>query len=258
MSAQETDHIAACASIVHKGDPARFRAAMAAPLGLREKLLVLYAFNVEVARAPWVTAEAMIAEMRLQWWHDALGEIAAGGAVRRHEVVTPLSEYLTPEQALALQSLVEARRWDIYPDAFADEAALWTHLSNTTGALMRAALGLAGTETTPKLDEGLKAVALAGWLTAVPALIGQNRHPLPETSEGAIVGLASEGLAKLKTARKQPLPKLARRALLAGWQSEPLLKLALNEPQRVLNGTLELAPFRAQLRLARLAFTNRW
>jgi len=191
MSTQETDHIAACASIVHKGDPARFRAAMAAPLGLREKLLVLYAFNVEVARAPWVTAEAMIAEMRLQWWHDALGEIAAGGAVRRHEVVTPLSEYLTPEQALALQSLVEARRWDIYPDAFADEAALWTHLSNTTGALMRAALGLAGTETTPKLDEGLKAVALAGWLTAVPALIGQNRHPLPETSEGAIVGLAS-------------------------------------------------------------------
>jgi len=258
MSVQETDHIAACASIVHKGDPARFRSAMAAPLGLREKLLVLYAFNVEVARAPWVTAEAMIAEMRLQWWHDALGEIAAGGAVRRHEVVTPLSECLTPEQAIALQSLVEARRWDIYPDAFADEAALWTHLSNTTGALMRAALGLAGTETTPKLDEGLKAVALAGWLTAVPALIGQNRHPLPDTSEAAIRALAKEGLAKLRTARKAPLPKQARRALLAGWQSGPLLKLAIKEPARVLNGTLELAPFRAQIRLARLALTNRW
>ncbi|WP_438990525.1 squalene/phytoene synthase family protein [Lentibacter sp.] len=262
MSTQETDHIAAsisaCADIVHKGDPARFRAAMAAPLGLREKLLVLYAFNVEVARAPWVTKEAMIAEMRLQWWHDALGEIAAGGAVRRHEVVTPLAELLTPDQALGLQSLVEARRWDIYPDAFADEAALWAHLHATTGALMRAALGLAGATTTPKLDEGLKAVALAGWLTAVPALIAQNRHPLPEVSEGAIIRLASEALAKLKTARNQPLPKLARRALLAGWQSEPLLKLACTEPERVLNGTLELAPFRAQLRLARLALTHRW
>ena len=86
---------------------------------------------------------------------------------------------------------------------FADEAALWTHLGNTTGALMRAALGLAGTETTPKLDEGLKAVALAGWLTAVPALIGQNRHPLPDTSEAAIRALAKEGLAKLRTARKR-------------------------------------------------------
>ena len=252
------EDIGNCADLVRRGDHDRFLAIMSAPVKERGALFVIFAFNLEVVRAPWVTKEPMISEMRLQWWHDALGEIAAGGAVRRHEVVTPLSEYLTPEQALALQSLVEARRWDIYPDAFADEAALWTHLSNTTGALMRAALGLAGTETTPKLDEGLKAVALAGWLTAVPALIGQNRHPLPGTSEGAIVRLASEGLAKLKAARKQPLPKLARRALLAGWQSEPLLKLALNEPQRVLNGTLELAPFRAQLRLARLAFTNRW
>lgn len=258
MSAQETDHIAACADIVYKGDPARFRAAMAAPLELREKLLVLFAFNVEVARAPWVTKEAMIAEMRLQWWHDALGEIAAGGAVRRHEVVTPLAEILTSDQALGLQSLVDARRWDIYPDRFEDVAALWMHLHNTTGALMRAALGLAGAESSPVLDEGLKAVALAGWLTAVPALIGQNRHPLPDTSEAAITALAAEGLAKLTVARKEPLPKQARRALLAGWQSEPLLKLAQKEPARVANGTLELAPFRAQTRLARLAFTNRW
>ena len=258
MSAQETDPVAACAAIVHKGDPARFRAAMAAPLGLREKLLVLYAFNVEVARAPWVTHEAMIAEMRLQWWHDALGEIAAGGVVRRHEVVTPLADILTPDQALDLQNLVEARRWDIYPDGFADEAALWAHLHNTTGALMRAALGLAGALSAPALDEGLKAVALAGWLTAVPALIAQNRQPLPEVSDAALRRLAGEALGKLKTARRLSLPKAARSALLAGWQSAPLLKLAQNEPQRVRNGTLELAPFRAQMRLARLALTNRW
>ena len=101
-------------------------------------------------------------------------------------------------------------------------------------------------------------VALAGWLTAVPALVGQNRHPLPDTSEAAIMALAKEGLAKLRIARNEPLPKQARRALLAGWQSEPLLKLAIKEPARVLNGTLELAPFRAQIRLARLALTNRW
>ena len=68
----------ACAAIVERGDPERFMAAMAAPVEARRVLFPLYAFNVEVARAPWVTEEPMIAEMRLQWWRDALEEIAHG------------------------------------------------------------------------------------------------------------------------------------------------------------------------------------
>ncbi|TNF18762.1 MAG: phytoene synthase, partial [Rhodobacteraceae bacterium] len=58
----------ACAAIVEKGDPDRFASAMAAPVAARARLFPLYAFNLEVARAPWVTQEPMIAEMRLQWW----------------------------------------------------------------------------------------------------------------------------------------------------------------------------------------------
>ena len=81
------DDLTACARIVEKGDPARFKAVMAAPPKARDALFPLYAFNVEVARAPWVSAEPGIAEIRLHWWIDALGEIAAGGMVRRHEVV---------------------------------------------------------------------------------------------------------------------------------------------------------------------------
>jgi phytoene/squalene synthetase len=69
----------ACADLLRRGDPDRFLAAMAAPPAARRVLLPLYAFNLEVARAPQVTAEPMIAEMRLQWWRDALAEIAAGG-----------------------------------------------------------------------------------------------------------------------------------------------------------------------------------
>ena len=78
----------ACAEITRKGDPDRFLSAMAARPALREILFPIYAFNVEVSRAPWVTKEPMIAEMRLQWWRDALQEIAAGGTVRRHDAVT--------------------------------------------------------------------------------------------------------------------------------------------------------------------------
>ena len=73
------DDLNACAALVERGDPVRFRAAMASPMAARRVLFPLYAFNLEVARAPWVTQEPMIARMRLQWWRDALAEIAAGG-----------------------------------------------------------------------------------------------------------------------------------------------------------------------------------
>ena len=73
--------LAACAALVQRADPDRFLAVMAAPVAARRVLFPLYAMNVEVSRAPWVTAEPMIAEMRLQWWRDALAEIAGGGAV---------------------------------------------------------------------------------------------------------------------------------------------------------------------------------
>ena len=51
----------ACADLVNRGDPDRFRSAMLAPMPIRGDLLALYAFNLEVARAPWVTNEPMIA-----------------------------------------------------------------------------------------------------------------------------------------------------------------------------------------------------
>ena len=47
----------ACAAIVEKADPDRFLSAMTAPPEGRALLFPLYAFNAEVARAPWVTSE---------------------------------------------------------------------------------------------------------------------------------------------------------------------------------------------------------
>ena len=76
------------------GDPDRWRTAMTAPPPARPGLMALYAFNLEIARAPWVTSEAMLAEIRLRWWLDAIGEIYDGAAPRRHEVVAPLAEVI--------------------------------------------------------------------------------------------------------------------------------------------------------------------
>jgi len=72
--------INACAALVEAGDPDRFLAAMAAPADVRGRLFVLYALNLEVAKAPFVTKEPMIAEMRLQFWRDVVADAAAGPA----------------------------------------------------------------------------------------------------------------------------------------------------------------------------------
>ena len=109
---------------------------MAAPPEARDKLFPVYAMNVEVSRAPWVTAEPMIAEMRLQWWRDALEEIATGGAVRKHEVTTPLARAMSAGMAAEMDEYVAARRWDIYRDPFEDEAHFDAYLDQTSGRLL--------------------------------------------------------------------------------------------------------------------------
>ena len=124
----------ACAQLVARGDPDRFAAVMAAPVALRARLFVLYAFNLEVARAPWVTREPLIAEMRLQWWRDVVAE----SAPRAHEVAGPLFD-LIRDAALpvdVLDRLIAARRWDVYAEPFVDAAAFEAYLEDTAAGLM--------------------------------------------------------------------------------------------------------------------------
>ena len=253
------DDLTACAQLVERGDPDRFAAAMAAPVRARAVLFPLYAFNLEVARAPWLTQESMIAEMRLQWWRDALEEIRAGGLVRRHEVVTPLAHVLDADGAGRLDRLVGARRWDIYRDAFEDEAHFTRYLEETSGELVLAAgRALGEMPEDVALDAGY-ASGLAQFLRAVPELEDQGRVPLVDGRPEAVVALAKEGLARLDRARARlvEVDTPARAALLAGWQAGPLLKQAVQAPQRVAEGMLQLSEFRRRTGLMRAALTGR-
>ena len=255
------DDIAACAEIVRRADPERFRAVMAAPVAARERLFPIYAFNVEVARAPWVTAEPLIAEMRLQWWRDALAEIAAGGPVRRHEVATPLAQAVGAGDVALLDALVEARRWDIHREPFADMQAFRAHIAATTGNLLLvAARALDGAVPEGPVHAAGYALGLANWLRAVPALRAANRAPLVDDRAKALCALAEEGLGELARARKArgQVPRAARPALLAVWPAGPVLAAARAEPARVAEGRLEPAPAISRLRLIARAATGRW
>ena len=252
--------LTACADLVRRADPDRFLAAMAAPVAARAVLFPIYAFNVEVARAPWVTQEPMIAEMRLQWWADALEEIAAGGLVRRHEVVTPLAHVLGAPGAALLADLVEARRWDIARDPFEDAADFTQYIETTSGNLMQAAASALG-PVAPKvaLDAGY-ALGLANWFRAIPALEAAGRKPLVDGRPEAVQALAKDGLMRLRRARaeRRQVSHRAGAAFLPLWLAGALLRQAERDPLAVAEGRLGVAPARAQLSLLARTLAGRW
>ncbi|TCO72437.1 squalene/phytoene synthase family protein [Rhodovulum euryhalinum] len=251
----------ACAEIVRRGDPDRFLAVMAAPVAARARLVPLYAFNVEVARAPWLTEEPMIAEMRLQWWRDVLQEIAEGGPVRRHEVATPLAEVLGPDEARLLDSLVAARRWDAYRDPFEDQAAFDAHIDACFGTLMWVASRLLGADRgeTALRDLGT-AQGVAAWLLAVPELRARGRAPLPDARPGAVAALARRGLDRLAAARaaRSAVPAPAIPAARAAWRAGAILARAAADPARVAEGRLATSEFRRRAALLVRSLAGRW
>lgn len=252
--------LTACAQLVERADPDRFLATMAAPVAAREVLFPLYALSVEVSRAPWVTEEAMIAEMRLQWWRDALAEIAAGGAIRRHEVVTPLARVLSPDLAAGLDEFVAVRRWDIYRDPFEDADHFTRYLDQSAGSLMWVAVqALGGGDEQVVRDFGA-AAGLARWLQAIPELEARKRIPLLDGTADGVRALARAGLERLERARSQrhKIAKSAGPALLAGWQSGTILRQALRDPGRVGDGRLGPGPARSRLALMARAASGRW
>ena len=233
----------ACAEITRRGDPERFLAAMAAPPAARAVLFPLYAFNVEVARAPWVTREPALAGIRLQWWHDVLEEIATGAPVSPHEVSVPLAGVLDGPGARALQGLVAARRHDIEGAPFADSAELLHYLEQTGGTLMWVAARALGCRQGEEAVRAVgRAAALASWFRAVPALEARARRPLPDARAPALAGLARAELARLRAARRE-VPAPARPATRAGWLAGWVLRRAAARPERIRAGGLEPSDF---------------
>lgn len=247
----------ACVALVERGDPERFAALMAAPVAARGVLAVLYAYNLEIARAPWVTKEPMIAEMRLQWWRDIVAEAAAGKPARAHEVAGPLSALIAEGRvdATVLDRMAEARRWDIYSDAFADDAALEAYLEDTAAGLTWAAAQALGA------DAGAEAMVrghgwamgLANFLRAVPELESRGRIPLLDGRPEAVAALAQRGLDRLAEGRGR-VPAAARPALIACQMAQRLLAQVVRDPRRVADGAMEVSEFTRRWGLLKAAF----
>lgn len=233
----------ACAALVEKADPDRFAATMAASPGARAALWPLYAVNIEIARAAYASEEPLVAEMRLQWWIDEIGRVAAGGA-GRGETSAALAPVLRAGPAIAalLCTLADARRWDCWHDPFASATAFDRYLDDTAGGLAwAAALALGAPDRAERAVRDFAwGVGLANWFDAVPALKGRGRAPLPDDSPDALRALAREGLARIARSRTAhaTVPAPVRPALWPGWSARARLKAALADPSRVAAGNL--------------------
>lgn len=257
----------ALAEAVRTGDPDRFAATMAAPPALRPRLWALYALNLDIARAPWASKEPMVAEMRLQWWIDAIGRADGGraGDVRAaSDALLVLAPHLAelPDLCPLLLGAAEARRRDAWPEPFDGAADLDAYLDATAGNLMWAAARLLGTPPTGEavVRDFARGAGIANWLCAVPAMVARGRHPLPDGTNGAVAALAEDGLAAIARARaaRASLPAGAAPALLTGWKAGALLRIAARDPGRVAQGRLATSEARARASLALRAVTGRW
>ena len=244
-----------CADLVARGDPDRFDALMAMPRAARARLLPLFAFHIEISRAPWASREAMICEMRLQWWRDIITEPKP----RAHEVAAPLHD-LIQSAALPLDLLdqmIAARIWDIYSDPFEDEADFSRYLDQTSGGLYLAS-GLAlGGGSEPMLRAYGYAAGLAAYFRAVPELERRGRKPLVDGRPSAVKSLAELALDTLSSCGNASDIGPAWPAILPAWQARALLTQVVKDPMIVANGQMGLSEFSRRGRLIWASITRR-
>jgi phytoene synthase len=228
-------------------DHARWLLCLFAPAARRPALLALYGLNLEIAKTREVVSNPILGQIRLQWWRDALDEMAAGAALR-HPVLGPLRA--APLDAL--QALVDAREADLEDAPPATLADLEAYARATGGALSRLHAMLLGAEGGAAVDEVGTAWALIGLMLALPYRRGSRSHGtgrlfLPADlmkqegmSPGGVVpespALAAvvrtvagraQALLRSARARRRTVPRAARPALLlARVADERLARLA--------------------------------
>lgn len=164
-----------CLEQLAKLDRDRYLMVLAAPAGQRDALAVLAAFNLELARIAGTVSEQMLGLIRLQWWREALAEIAGGGPVRRHDVATNLAavvrQYDLPVEVL--EQMVDARERDIADGMTLqgigqDLAAVEAYLDATSGNLIRLGLMVGGHRREDALlSEGARLAGIAYGLTGL-------------------------------------------------------------------------------------------
>jgi phytoene synthase len=149
-------------ALVRRVDPDRWLASrFIADPKARADVIALYAFNYELARVAGGVSNALMGEIRLTWWREAMEEIAAGRPPRRHPTAEAVAAAGYPFGALA--EMAEARMADLDAAPFETEGQVLAYVDATAGAVTM----LAAWRLDPKADphavqDAARAYGLAG------------------------------------------------------------------------------------------------
>ena len=175
-----------CAKQIRDFDNDRFLASLFADDAVREDLFALYAFNLEVARTRERVSEPMLGQIRLQWWREALDEMAAG-QVRNHPVCTALNDWLgdgfPAEVRTRLDAILTARELDLEDSAFPTLDSFRDYAAATGGTLLELGLhatGAAGKGIEPVARHVGTAYAITGLIRAIPFAGTVRRMLIPQ------------------------------------------------------------------------------
>lgn len=221
MTISETGPDTDLDALVRRVDPDRWLASrFIADLKARADVIALYAFNYELARVAGGVTNALMGEIRLTWWREAMDEVAAGQPPRKHPTVEAVVAAGYPLAALA--QMAEARMADLDAAPFEDEAQTLAYIDATAGAVMMlAAWRLDSESDLHTIKSAARAYGLAGlWRLR---LAGVQRLPADWT-QADVRRRVREALAKargdLKTLSIAAFPAAAP-AALAKAQSGP-------------------------------------
>jgi NADH dehydrogenase [ubiquinone] 1 alpha subcomplex assembly factor 6 len=176
--------LSVCSDLVYRHDRQRMMCVSLASLDKREPLLALLAFNHEIAIIPELVSEALLGEIRLQWWRDTIAAIF-DGTTPDHPVAHGLAWAI--EKCVISQHLfeeyLEGRSFDLLESPPATLGQLENYAKGTAGALnelmAEVLLVEPNVQTRLAARHAGTAWALAGLLGAIPFHASQGRSYLP-------------------------------------------------------------------------------
>lgn len=194
---------------VRAGDRVAWLSALFAPEAVRPALYALAAYRIELRRVVAGARDPLAAEIRLEWWREAIRD-AGTGAGRSLPLVDALRDgaarYGWPHDTLCAVS--EAHIHDLYADPFADFDAFDGYAGEAYGApvqLAAMALGVAALGREDGFAAARTAATAAGWagiaLAAADAALaasadlsrGRSRLPTSAFPPGVLAAALPDG-----------------------------------------------------------------
>ncbi len=175
----------------------------------RADVVAIYAYDHELARAPKVTSNALLGEIRLTWWREMLDEAYEGRPVRRHPTAQALAAAIArrnlPREPL--EAMIDARYRELDATPMKPNEALeWARDTGGRAAELAAMILAPGSDTGPARAGG------AAWALARRA---EGDRRIAAVSARALTG-AKTAVAKLAA---EAFPAVAHAALVGGKRS---------------------------------------